>query len=1269
MRMLALVVACLALSVSAHAGENPDINIFLEFENGQNTIDPGGPDLVTATVYLENLGTGSGVTAVELMLAHTFGGYYVSRTILAPGWLDFGDPVSGWQLAGACALPDGNGRVALATATYFYSGTPGTLQFVEYPPSSRTVLDCSMGEDTWCVRLSPSGHGAVGPGAEPPLGDCPTGDLHPHRWDVPGEIATIQAASDMAAAGDTVYVAPGIYSTSETGDQFPIILKDGIVLLSSAGPEATILDAEGHSKALVCASSACFDTFVWGFTITNGAAYSGAGLTAWNFSRVVIVDCIFEGNEAADAGGAVVAGSHSIVILTSCGLRDNKAGQAGGAVCVESSTCHATGCVFSGNRARGRGGAVRAWNTDTVLTLDECTFCRNACPEGSSVYVSGSLNTYSLARCIIAYGIGGDPVGGDGSVYIDCSDVYGHACGNWTGAIQGQLNWPNFESAPMFCGAADGDYSLHPDSPCRAMYSPCGELVGALGEGTCSSWPGELPSDEIRVPGDLPTISDALAYACGSGTITVAAGTYAASTNAERFPLVVPAGVVLTSESGPDFTIIDAEEQSRVFTLSGPESATQRRIEGFTVAGGMDTTASFSHGGGMLVETTAAPRISDCIFTDNIAEVTGGAVYCDDGTAPQFHYCEFGENQAYYGGGVGIDSASPVFTYSTFRANQASDQGFGGGGAAIVINASTPVFSHCTFEGNRVMPSDNGAAILLVADAGYNSDILSSVIANTEFGRAVTVRTGNIEFVCSDIHGNDAGDWTGSIADQLGTNGNISVLPGFCDPVNGDLTLTSGSVCLPENNSCGQLIGALGQGCVSGPVMELAPSSLSLLLELSGTTSEGVTINNTGDVPLQWESLQLSATEYVRNSGSGHEEEVLALPPESRAERCLRPRPRTRSGRSPTRERGSGGPDGFGYTWSDSDDPLGPAFVWEDICLDGVPIDLHDEDYVEVDLPFLFPFYGVNRTSVAICANGFLTFDPVYGEGSWMTQGIPTTAYPDAFIAPFWSDLLPSAGGSVHYRDDSDQFYVQYTDVPYWGGGGSLTFQAVLESTGDIRFYYLDVGVPEPPDTFAMVVTVGVEDWTGTDGLEVACNEAYLRDSLAVEILTPPAPPPWLTWNVSRGTVPGGDAGGFTIEVDPGGLPPGRYQTCLRVFSNDPSAPQTDIPVTLDLVETAVDDGGLPDRFALKHNRPNPFNPATEIIYELPQAVSVKVCVFNSAGQLVRTLVDVPLQQPGSHRVIWDGASDAGRPVASGVYFYSMNAGDYSGRRKMVLLK
>jgi mRNA-degrading endonuclease RelE of RelBE toxin-antitoxin system len=85
-------------------------------------------------------------------------------------------------------------------------------------------------------------------------------------------------------------------------------------------------------------------------------------------------------------------------------------------------------------------------------------------------------------------------------------------------------------------------------------------------------------------------------------------------------------------------------------------------------------------------------------------------------------------------------------------------------------------------------------------------------------------------------------------------------------------------------------------------------------------------------------------------------------------------------------------------------------------------------------------------------------------------------------------------------------------------------------------------------------------------------------------------------------------------------------------------------------------------------NYPNPFNPETEIAYNLPQDSRVRLTIYNIQGQRVKQLVD-EYQNAGSRGVIWDGRDETGVKVASGIYFYRIEAGAHSVTNRMVFLK
>jgi len=93
-----------------------------------------------------------------------------------------------------------------------------------------------------------------------------------------------------------------------------------------------------------------------------------------------------------------------------------------------------------------------------------------------------------------------------------------------------------------------------------------------------------------------------------------------------------------------------------------------------------------------------------------------------------------------------------------------------------------------------------------------------------------------------------------------------------------------------------------------------------------------------------------------------------------------------------------------------------------------------------------------------------------------------------------------------------------------------------------------------------------------------------------------------------------------------------------------------------------------PGAFALMQNRPNPFRATTAIRFALPSAQPVKVTLYDARGAVVRELTSGKMHA-GVHELLWDGLDARGREVASGIYFYRLEAGDFSETKRMVLLR
>ncbi len=106
-------------------------------------------------------------------------------------------------------------------------------------------------------------------------------------------------------------------------------------------------------------------------------------------------------------------------------------------------------------------------------------------------------------------------------------------------------------------------------------------------------------------------------------------------------------------------------------------------------------------------------------------------------------------------------------------------------------------------------------------------------------------------------------------------------------------------------------------------------------------------------------------------------------------------------------------------------------------------------------------------------------------------------------------------------------------------------------------------------------------------------------------------------------------------------------------------------------VITSIDGTNIavPSQFDLQQNYPNPFNPETTIRFILPAAAPVTLIIYNALGQEVRTLLSNEEHMSGAHSVAFDGRSENGTQLASGIYFYRLQSREFSAIKKMLLVK
>lgn len=237
-------------------------------------------------------------------------------------------------------------------------------------------------------------------------------------------------------------------------------------------------------------------------------------------------------------------------------------------------------------------------------------------------------------------------------------------------------------------------------------------------------------------------------------------------------------------------------------------------------------TGNSSVHSGALYLSYGDVKVLDCVFRDNHADLNGGGLVFV-GTPAVIRDCTFQGNSADGGGGIECFlSSNGRVTDCFFHDNYAASNGSG-----IYIIESDITLTGCTMTGNRL---ETGGGVILLNPGTWDAhlDIDRCLIASNPSGAAIQCFSNtSADVVCSNIYGNNSGDWVSCIAGQGQIGGNLSVDPLFCDPAAGDFELADSSPCLPANNSCEVQIGAFGLGCTLVGVDDAVPSlpDLSLL--------------------------------------------------------------------------------------------------------------------------------------------------------------------------------------------------------------------------------------------------------------------------------------------------------------------------------------------------------------------------------------------------------------------------------------------------------
>jgi len=779
-------------------------------------------------------------------------------------------------------------------------------------------------------------------------------------------------------------------------------------------------------------------------------------------------------------------------------------------------------------------------------------------------------------------------------------------------------------------------------------------LIGCLVMMLTSSVQGAV----IKVPSGYPTIQAGIDAAKSGDTVQVAAGTYRGTGNRDLD--FKGKAIILESESGAGSTIIDCQRGGRGFHFHTGETSGST-VRGFTVTNG---SPGDGYGGAIYCTNSSSPTIENNIITGNSASSNGSGIFCFDNSSPVIRNNEISRNST-RGNGGGIycyNNSSPVIRGNNIRENSADRYG----GGISCSSKSSPVIRGNTITGNEGDLSGGGV---------YCEDNSSPTIENNTISKNRTTRDGGGIYCFTDsspiiqsntISENESGNYGGGIASQRGAfpkihNNEISNNNAARD--GGGIACQSISTATIQNNKInGNKAGNYGGG-------------------VYGDSTSSLTLKNN-------EVARNVASEY--GGGMYSASSLTAIN-------------NTITGNRANGRFGGGYYCGGGTAvilntiiWGDS--PKGIYVVAEgsvNITYSDIEGGWAGEGNIQDDPMFVDAAggdYRLSRNSPCISAGKADESVPAMDIEDKTRVAPPDMGAYESKPTPIRGDV--NNDGKV--RSDDAILTLQIavgkrkpTEYQKWAA--DMDGDGKIRSNDAILILRKASGY-SAPGVVARRITLSLDEIYGLAGKRVTAplrvdNTAGLAggDILltydpevlqAVDVLS--EPDMLIVSNISE---PG------MVRIAFAGVGKLNSGTLARigfdVLADDVSPLKIEKaelygPDALPLISSHIDKqfrsyAMAPEHSALLQNFPNPFNPETWIPYQLRKASEVKIRIHSAAGELVRELdlgsKPAGIYVTGDRAAHWDGRNASGEEVASGIYFYSIRAGDFAAVRKLTVLR
>lgn len=612
----------------------------------------------------------------------------------------------------------------------------------------------------------------------------------------------VQDAVDAAVGGDEIWVAEGTYAEN-------ITLKNAVALYGGfVGTETqrtqrdwririTILDGNRAGSVIDVAKDVTPSTRVDGFTITNGMAVLGGGIYCNYGADPVIANNIIVNNSAANEGGGIYCNTDSGPTIANNRILANAATAAGGGIrTTAGATTIADNLVVSNSALSG--GGICCGNTSTVSheVISNNTVFANTANSGGGIYCLGN-SAASIANTIVAFNASGiRKDSGSGTVNLRYNCVYGNMYSDYSGLSQGSND---IVIDPLFASGKYGNLHIQPSSPCKEAGNNS-YVVGSYPDmdgqtrilGTV-----DIGADEsdgtvwlvipriVRVTPNGNDANDGSGWDVGHAKVSIQAAIDAAAQVGGE--VWVMAGTYLGRITLRDFVYVYGG-------FAGTEtSVSQRNWKGNTTAinaypAGSAVTARFLghrisavdgfrivngnayNGGGICCES-ASPFIANNTITGNTADNKGGGIYLNNSSASVTGNTILGNSALTSGGGIFADRACAEIFGNSIDGNSASINGCGM--AFSSDNATRAVSNKILRNAEEATLGDAWGGGVSLACYGTPSITNNTVIYNSaSYSGIYCSPFGTLSLSSNLIGFNSAGIWADEASSTSGVRNN-----------------------------------------------------------------------------------------------------------------------------------------------------------------------------------------------------------------------------------------------------------------------------------------------------------------------------------------------------------------------------------------------------------------------------------------------------------------------------------------------------------------